>query len=160
MSNTGNRNLAQPDKEVLKKLSGKPASSKMEDRIDFQMKKWRLLGSPGYPSSDEYLRKLVIAMLDRGITAQGTIRQYLAIAFAHNREPDLAKLNTPTLVIHGDKDCLIKVDGGIATAKIIPNSKLEIISGMGHDFPESLNQRIAMMIIEHVSSKHMKDSNG
>ena len=41
----------------------------------------------------------------------------------------------PALVIHGDADPLVPVEGGIDTAHSIPNAKLLIIEGWGHGYP-------------------------
>jgi pimeloyl-ACP methyl ester carboxylesterase len=91
-------------------------------------------------------------MLQRGITAKGTIRQMLAIMAASNRENGLSKLNMPSLVIHGDSDGLVNLAGGKATANAIPNAKLKVYAGMGHDFPTQLIPNIVNDIIEHANS--------
>ena len=38
-------------------------------------------------------------------------------------------------VIHGKQDRLVPLSGGRATARAIPDSRLLIIDGMGHDIP-------------------------
>ena len=53
-----------------------------------------------------------------------------------------AKLSLPTLVIHGDADPLVPVDGGRATARAIPGARLEIIAGMGHELPRRVWPRV------------------
>ncbi len=55
-------------------------------------------------------------------------------------------------MIHGDRDGLVNVAGGKATAEAIPNAKLKIYSGMGHDFPVELIDNIADDIISHVNT--------
>jgi pimeloyl-ACP methyl ester carboxylesterase len=37
--------------------------------------------------------------------------------------------------MHGDKDPLVHVSGGIATADAIPGARLQILEGMGHALP-------------------------
>jgi pimeloyl-ACP methyl ester carboxylesterase len=44
----------------------------------------------------------------------------------------------PFLVIHGEADPLVTLSGGEATAAAIPNAKLIVIPGMGHDLPDAL----------------------
>jgi pimeloyl-ACP methyl ester carboxylesterase len=41
----------------------------------------------------------------------------------------------PTLVIHGDKDPIMLLEGGKDTAEAIPGAELMIIKGMGHKLP-------------------------
>ena len=53
----------------------------------------------------------------------------------NNREPALASVKVPTLVVHGTSDPLCPVECGKATAKAIPGAQLMLIEGMGHDLP-------------------------
>ena len=59
----------------------------------------------------------------------------MAILAQKNRKPALASLSTPTLVIHGADDPLVRVECGKNTAMAIPGAELMIIEGMGHDLP-------------------------
>lgn len=58
----------------------------------------------------------------------------------------------PTLVIHGADDPLVRVAGGRDTARHIAGARLEIVPGMGHDFPPALMAQLALMIAEHCRS--------
>ena len=69
-------------------------------------------------------------------------RQLIAIWLSGDRTAALGKLSLPTLVIHGDADPLIPVDGGRATARAIPGARLEIIAGMGHELPRAVWPRV------------------
>jgi pimeloyl-ACP methyl ester carboxylesterase len=151
MSTTGNKKLSAIDKNIRDTLAQKPASEDYQDWMHYHVKKWQVIGSPGYPSSDTYLHHYVESMLQRGITAKGTLRQLLAILAAGNRDNALSKLDIPSLVIHGDRDGLVNVAGGKATANAIPNAKLKIYPGMGHDFPAELIPSIVDDIIDHAN---------
>lgn len=50
----------------------------------------------------------------------------------HDYRPELKKINTPTLVIQGEKDLLLPVHLAEEVAKSIPNSVLKIIPLAGH----------------------------
>jgi pimeloyl-ACP methyl ester carboxylesterase len=56
----------------------------------------------------------------------------VAIMTAENRRPLLASVSAPTLVIHGDEDPLVLLEGGKDTAEAIPGAELMIVKGMGH----------------------------
>lgn len=152
MSTTGYKKLPPIEKNISRVLMQKPASSDYKDQMDYHIKKWQVIGSPEYPSSDAYLTEYVDSILQRGGSTKGTLRQFLAIMVAANRQDALAKLSIPSLVIHGDRDGLVNVAGGKATAEAIPNAKLKIYSGMGHDFPVELIDNIADDIISHVNT--------
>ena len=42
------------------------------------------------------------------------------------------------MVIHGRVDSLVQLDGGEATADLIPGAELVVYDDMGHDIPEPL----------------------
>ena len=56
-------------------------------------------------------------------------------------------MSVPTLVIHGEDDPLVEVDGGIATAEAVPGARLIVIPGMGHNLPEPLWPQIVDAIV-------------
>jgi pimeloyl-ACP methyl ester carboxylesterase len=70
------------------------------------------------------------------------MRQLAAITVNGDRRAKLAKITAPTLVMHGDADPLVRVEGGRDTAACIPGAELEIIPGMGHDLPPALYDRV------------------
>ena len=67
-----------------------------------------------------------------------------------SRKQALGTLDTPTLVIHGSEDPLVHPACGVATADAVPNSKLEVIDGMGHDLPREAWTQIVDAIALHV----------
>jgi pimeloyl-ACP methyl ester carboxylesterase len=46
--------------------------------------------------------------------------------------PDLTRVCVPTLVIHGDRDAIVPLEVGRATAAAIPDAELVVITGAGH----------------------------
>ena len=152
MSTTGYKKLPGIDKNIRKTLMQKPVSKDYKDQMDYHIKKWQVIGSPDYPCTETDLQQYVESMLQRGITAKGTIRQMLSIMVAGNREDALSKLDIPSLVIHGDRDGLVNLAGGKATAQAIPNAKLKVYPGMGHDFPVELIPNIVDDIVAHVNT--------
>lgn len=151
MSHTGNRSLRGPKLKVLRHILSRPDSWSFEDRMTFNIKIWRLIASPQFPSSGEYWREFVATNMLRGIDPTGTARQMSAILSAPCRDEALAKLTVPTLVIHGADDPMVPVKGGRQTAAAINGSQLEIINGMGHDVPEQLFERLGALIGQHVT---------
>jgi pimeloyl-ACP methyl ester carboxylesterase len=61
-----------------------------------------------------------------------------AITASGDRTAALRRLKTPTAVIHGARDPLVRPSGARATAKAIPGARLKVIEGMGHDLPKPL----------------------
>jgi pimeloyl-ACP methyl ester carboxylesterase len=75
-----------------------------------------------------------------------------AIIADGDRTEMLATLDVPTLVLHGEADPLVKVEGGRATAAAIPGAKLKTFAGWGHDLPMELVDEIAGAIGAHANS--------
>jgi pimeloyl-ACP methyl ester carboxylesterase len=62
----------------------------------------------------------------------------------------------PVTVIHGTDDRLVAPSGGKATARAIPDARLMMIDGMGHDMPHVLWPQILDAITANAG---MLDSN-
>ena len=67
-----------------------------------------------------------------------------------NRASELPSIVAPTLVIHGKADHLLSLEGSEETARLIPEARLELIEGIGHDLPPALCNHLARLILSHV----------
>jgi pimeloyl-ACP methyl ester carboxylesterase len=141
MSTTGKRTVGWQHPSLLPNLLGHVAGR--EGYIEASLRTWRLIGSPGYPTTEEKTRRRAGETYDRGVSASGTLRQMVAILTAPNRAPKLHALRVPALVVHGLADKMVHVSGGRATAAAIPGAELLLIDGMGHDLPPALFETIA-----------------
>ena len=137
MSTTGAADVGQPSPEAAAQLLSPPATTR-EGAIDKGVASWRILQSPAYPQTEEYLRKQQTASYDRCYYPMGSARQLAAILASPDRTASLKAVTTPTLVIHGEADPLVNVSGGRATAAAIPDAVLWTYPGMGHDLPPQL----------------------
>lgn len=70
---------------------------------------------------------------------------------------EAAKINIPTFIIHGDKDKNVPIGQSKKLAKVIKNSKLEIIKGADHFFskPEEFD-KAHNLIVEFVAKQLKK----
>ncbi len=82
----------------------------------------------------------------------GVARQMLAIFASGDRRARLAKVRTPTLVIHGDVDPLVRLEGGQDTANSIPGARLLIVQRMGHALPIELWPQFVDAIVDHAKA--------
>jgi pimeloyl-ACP methyl ester carboxylesterase len=133
-SNTGNRELPQPKPEVTG-LFYTPPPKERAGYIEHTVRRFKAVNGPGYPIDEKWSSKIFGDCYDRCFYPQGNARQYAAMITQSNREPALASVNVPTLVVHGTSDPLFPVEWGKATAKAIPGAQLMLIEGMGHDLP-------------------------
>ncbi len=134
MSSTGDPTLPPPSAEAMALLFA-PAPSERQAYLGHHAKVLKVLRGPHFGEDQVSDRDKAAHNFDRGLNGGGVARQLAAIFASGNRTQALSKVKTPTLVIHGDADPLIRVAGGHATAAAIPGSTLKIIAGMGHTLP-------------------------
>ncbi|MFD5243825.1 alpha/beta fold hydrolase [Amycolatopsis sp. NPDC058340] len=148
MSTTGDPSVGQPEPAALAGLTRPPAATR-EQAIEDGIEWFRLVGSPGHPSDEEFLRMKATRNYDRANHPEGALRQAAAVVASGDRTAKLREVRVPTLVIHGESDPLINVSGGKATAEAIPDAELLLFPGMGHELPRQLWPAIADAIIAH-----------
>lgn len=151
MSSSGDPSLPAARPEVTRQLLRRPKSDAFDDLVEHSLESFRMLSSPGYPRSDGELRALIVEGIERSFYPQGFLRQVAAIVADGSRVERLATIEAPTLVIHGKADPLVLVECGFHTALHVRRAKLELIDGMGHDFPPQLIAPIAAMIVHHIN---------
>ncbi len=150
MSTSGNRKLSKPTKAAGKALLARPSDPRDPAVvIEHLVHTFGVIGSPGYPSTREELRTRIGRSVRRAYDPAGVARQLLAVIAAGDRRKQLKEIKAPTLVIHGADDPLVPLAAGRDTAQHIPGARLEVIEGMGHDFPEALLPRLAASIADH-----------
>jgi pimeloyl-ACP methyl ester carboxylesterase len=150
MSNTGSRRHGQPALGVYRYLLGGPPRTR-EEVVDRAAKIFGVVGSKEL-QDDALVRERAALSFDRGHHPAGSGRQLGAIVASGNRTGKLRRIAAPTLVIHGDRDKMVRPSGGRATARAIPGARLIMIDGMGHDLPRPLWDRLIDAIAEHAHS--------
>jgi pimeloyl-ACP methyl ester carboxylesterase len=137
MSTTGERRHGRP-KLRLWSLFVHRAPQRRDDYVDYFVRVFRMIGSPGYPVDEARVRELAADTFDRGHHPAGTGRQLAAIMASGDRTGQLRRLRVPTVVIHGAEDPLVPFRGGVATAQAIPDADFVAMPGMGHDLPREV----------------------
>jgi pimeloyl-ACP methyl ester carboxylesterase len=150
MSNTGNPALPPPTSEALAVLL-KPPPTDRADHIENSVASSRILNGSAYPIDEEKVRERAGQAFDRGLSPAGTARQLAAVLTSGSRTEALKSVTVPALVIHGDADPLVPVEGGIDTAEAIPDAELLIIEGMGHDLPPAIWLQLFDAVTHHAT---------
>ncbi|WP_193046286.1 alpha/beta fold hydrolase [Mycolicibacterium baixiangningiae] len=125
-------------RQLLAVITGPSPNSPRDVIIENSIRVSKIIGSPGYPSTDEKLRADAIAFYDRAFYPQGIARQFNAITGSGSLLHYNKQTTAPTVVIHGKADKLMRPTGGKAIAKAIPNARLVMFDGMGHELPQAL----------------------
>ena len=138
------------DPDVIAAFGAPPATTR-DEAADRHLTGLRAWGSPA--SYDvERITADAHAAYDRCWDPDGRARQMMAVGSSGSRVEALGRLTVPTLVVHGDADRLVPLVAGHATADAIPGARLEIVEGMGHDYPPEHWDRMVELITTHAST--------
>ena len=142
MTGSGKRVASVPRLRALGVLLSRPPRDR-ESYIDAVLRTFKVIGSPSYPPDERHLRELVASGFDRGHNPAGAARQLHAITASGDRTRKLRGVRAPTVVIHGDRDPLVRPGAGRSVAAAIPGARLVMVPGMGHDLPREVWPLIA-----------------
>lgn len=145
MSTTGRRTVGWQDPRLIPAMLA-PRGTDKETYVASARRVGQLIGSPGYPESEESARARAEETYERGLNPAGVMRQMIAVLTQPDRGRALHSLTIPAAVIHGMDDRLVHPSGGRATAQAIPGATLLLIPGMGHDLPVELHETFADVI--------------
>lgn len=66
---------------------------------------------------------------------------------------DLAKIDVPTLILHGDSDAIVPVEvSGNRSAEAIPNSRLEVVEGAPHGLNVSHREEFNRVLLDFLAT--------
>jgi len=137
MSSTGNRDLPPARPEAMAALLSPPGKTR-DEMMTRAISVARTIGSPAFPATEDEIRERALEAFARSFYPMGVARQMAAVAAHGNRKPALEQLALPALVVHGQADPLVPVEGGLDTHAALRGSKLLVIDGMGHDLPRAV----------------------
>ncbi len=110
---------------------------------------WKILRVGSFPLDEAKDRERAERTFERGLNPAGVGRQLRAVLASGSRKERLGSVRTPTLVIHGTVDPLVRLEGGKDTAASIPGAKLLMIENMGHALPIPMWPQIIDAIAAH-----------
>ncbi len=147
-TSTGNPDHGRSTHDALAAVRRAPATD-IDGAIEDDIANRRIWASPAWFDEDT-TRAQLRAAYARAFVPGGSLRQFIAIAMAPDREPALAELAVPTLVMHGTLDPLIGIDGGERLAELVPGASFLAIDGLAHDLPVQVWQQVISAVTTHV----------
>ena len=148
-STTGNPEFGAATDEAITALTAPEATSR-EEQVANSLAGKHVWGTPDTWDEADMIKHFEECW-DRAQSPGCGGRQMNAVFASGDREADLAKLDVPTLVIHGEIDPLIAKSGGARTAEVIPGATYVEIEGMGHDIPITEVPHIVSLITTHAA---------
>jgi pimeloyl-ACP methyl ester carboxylesterase len=139
MSTTGEPDVQGPSFETLTSLL-RPFPPKRDAFIARSLEVARTLS--GFGIDEDEVRQIAARSFDRGYHPAGMRRQLVAIWLSGGRREALRRLRLPALVIHGDADPLVPIEGGRDTARSLSGSRLVVIPRLGHELPRAVWRQV------------------
>jgi pimeloyl-ACP methyl ester carboxylesterase len=100
----------------------------------------RMVASPGYPFDEAEARARIERDLVSGVRDTAAQSRQVGAKWHGGR---LSELRVPTLVLHGERDPLLRPAAARRTAAAIEGARLVLLPGVGHDLPAAVWPRVA-----------------
>lgn len=152
MSSSGARGLPGPRTDVVALMMRRPAKRDEASLVAHSMRLVRLIAGPFYPPEEADLRERLTRAMRRAYRPEGLMRQIAAVAADTDRAALLARITSPTLVVHGDVDPLVPIACGQDTVRRIPGAQFIAIPGMGHDLTPQLSDILLPQVLPFLKS--------
>ncbi|MGN6791987.1 MAG: alpha/beta fold hydrolase, partial [Streptosporangiaceae bacterium] len=120
---------------LLAKLARLKVPEGREGDIALSLMVAREIASPDYPFDENAAREWIERQVGSG--PRDTEAQSRQVG-APWHGPKLREMHKPALVLHGDKDPILRVSAARATARAIDGARLVVLPGVGHDLPAPL----------------------
>ena len=147
MSTTGNPAVPPATPEALAILYARPEATDIDSLTDHALKAQIVIQSPAWPVDPALERPKLKAAIERAHHPVGMARQMCAVIGSGDRREALKTITAPTIVLHGDADPLVRLEGGKDTAATIPGAELRIVEGMGHDMPQGVHAAFVAAVV-------------
>jgi pimeloyl-ACP methyl ester carboxylesterase len=146
--------LPPPSAELAARFASPPPAPDWSDReavIDYFIDDVKA-HEGSVPSDDAALRKLVARVVDRTRNMESSMTNHFAVEDGEPIPGQVSDIAAPTLVLHGTEDPLFPIAHGEALAAEIPNARLLLLEGMGHEVPpRPLWDQVVPAILEHTA---------
>tara|TARA_B100000700_G_scaffold243738_1_gene271712 strand:+ start:428 stop:1372 length:945 start_codon:yes stop_codon:yes gene_type:complete len=143
-----------PSREVRKLFieRTKSTSATIDERVTRTKRLFKIIGYEGINlETDEFYSNIKTSIERGGTDDTGFGRQLTAILGSENRIEKVKLISSPTLIIHGNKDPLIKVKNAFKTNELIKNSTLIVIPDMRHLIEPPVFDQFKEDLLNHLS---------
>jgi pimeloyl-ACP methyl ester carboxylesterase len=117
-----------------------------EDIAQLQVDVCRAVAGSRFEFDEQHYRDIIAADLARGVNPA------VIAPSASSRIDELARIQVPTLVVHGTEDPVYPYDHAEVLAKGIPTAMLVGWEGVGHVQPPQLVPELTRLVIRHIDA--------
>ena len=152
----GGSGLPPMSKEFLTYIGGgkNPDWSDREAAIDHIIGLLRVFSGGSGHLDEVSMRDLVGRSVDRTVNIASSQINHFAMDVGEPVRDRLGEISVPTLVVHGTEDPVFPLGHALALEKEIPDARLLILEGTGHELPRTVWDIVVPAIVEHTSDTH------
>jgi pimeloyl-ACP methyl ester carboxylesterase len=121
--------------------------------IDYWTELWRACASRSRAFAEAGTRARGARAFDRTTNVESSMKNHYAAAGTDRWRERLGELDTPTLVVHGNEDPVLRYAHGEALAREIPGAELLTLEGTGHELPRRDWDVVVPAILAHTSRR-------
>jgi pimeloyl-ACP methyl ester carboxylesterase len=121
-----------------------------EETIQASIEGWRIANGGALPFDEKEMYTHQKMVRSRAINKMPSSNHFHAVMASGSRVDLLHKIQTPTLVIHGENDPALPPEHARKTAEMIKGAQLYIVSKMGHFLAKQVRSDIAKQIVIHI----------
>ncbi|MCZ4538419.1 alpha/beta hydrolase [Gordonia terrae] len=103
----------------------------------------------GAEFNEAHAREIAARCVRRALQVVSAVTNHPLVAPAPRWRERLASITAPTLVIHGTADPMFPIANANALTREIPGARLQILEGVGHEFPPRVWDRVVGSLREH-----------
>jgi pimeloyl-ACP methyl ester carboxylesterase len=96
------------------------------------------------------LRRRADCAVRRAWRPGGVARQLCAVLSERDRSASVARIQVPTLIVHGSDDPLVRPAAALHMKRLLPRARLTWVHGMAHYLPERHLPALNAAILEHL----------
>jgi pimeloyl-ACP methyl ester carboxylesterase len=132
MSTTGEPDLPPATPEAREAMMGTPPQDSRAAYQAYLVALCRVFADDSDAYDPKIQADIAGEIFDMGLYPVGFARQMAAIVAADGRRGRLRSLQTPTLVLHGDRDAVVPIEHGQDIAAAVPGARFREFKGLGH----------------------------
>jgi pimeloyl-ACP methyl ester carboxylesterase len=126
--------------------------------VDYLVEQSRISAARSVPFDEAEARSIVDLMVARSANPQSANNHFSLGGRGGDDGEDgddtrarLARVTTPTLIVHGDEDPVFPLPHGVAMAKEIPGAELLTLEATGHELPRRIWDTLVPAILRHTA---------
>lgn len=119
--------------------------------VDYIVEQSRISAARSVPFDDAEARAMVELMVARSANPQSANNHFEAAGGVDDSRARLAKVTTPTLIVHGDEDPVFPLAHGSAMANEMPGAELLVLEATGHELPRRIWDTLIPAILRHTA---------